>query len=79
VRITFNPNVARVTPIRRIVAKYPSRAAAKLEEMSDDPFEAVDISISREAQARAARDKEERERREGKRGFWNALTKAVTG
>jgi hypothetical protein len=78
-RVTFNPNVARVTPIRRIVAKYPSRAAAKPDEMSDDPFEAVDISISREAQARAAREKEEQERREGKRGFWNALAKAVGG
>jgi len=79
VRVTFNPNVARVTPIRRVLPKYSARSAEKIDDQDESAFEAVSITISPEAHARALKEKEERERREGKRGFWNAVVKAVAG
>ncbi len=79
VRVTFNPNVARVTPIRRVLPKYSARSAEKIDGLDESPFEAVAITISPEAHARALQEKEERERREGKRGLWHAFVKAVAG
>ena len=79
VRVTFNPNVARVTPIRRVLPKYSARSAAKIDDLDENEVEAVNVTISREAQARALQEKEERERREGKHGLWNAFVKAVAG
>ncbi len=78
-RVTFNPNVARVTPIRRVLPKYSARSAAKIDDLDENEVEAVNVTISREAQARALQEKEERERREGKQGLWNAFVKAVAG
>ena len=78
-RVTFNPNVARVTPIRRVLPKYSARSAQKIDDQEESAFEAVSITISPEAHARALKEKQERERREGNRGFWNAVVKAVAG
>lgn len=78
-RVTFNPNVARVTPIRRVLPKYSARSAEKIDDQEESAFEAVSITISPEAHARALKEEQERERREGNRGFWNAVVKAVAG
>ncbi len=78
-RVTFNPNVARITPIRRVLPKYSARSAEKIDDQEESAFEAVSITISPEAHARALKEKQERERREGNRGFWNAVVKAVAG
>jgi len=59
--------------------KYSARSAEKIDDQEESAFEAVSIIISPEAHARALKEKQERERREGNRGFWNAVVKAVAG
>lgn len=77
-RITFNPSVTSVTPIKRIAPKYKARSTPAMGEGEPTLLEDVVISISVEARAKALQERRG-DARQGPDGFWSAVSQMLKG
>jgi hypothetical protein len=77
-RITFNPSLTSIAPIKRVAPKYKARSTPSVEESEAAPLEDVVISISVEARAMALQEKRKNARQEPD-GFWSSVSKMLKG
>ena len=78
-RVTFNPNVTSVSPIKRVAPKYRARSAQSVDDVDPETLEDVVISISAEARQKALQEKIGQNGKQGSGGFWNSLSKILNG
>jgi hypothetical protein len=78
-RITFNPNVTSVSPIKRVAPKYRARSAHSIDDVDPETLQDVVISISAEARQKALQENLGPNGKQGPGGFWNSISKMING
>lgn len=75
-RVTFNPNITSVSPIKRVAPKYRARSTGPADTAESEDTSDVVITLSAEARAMAL---QHNRARSGAAGIWTTLSKMLKG